>query len=452
MAQARGNRALVGTAQDLGNSLFTSTEYTNLNTTDTQFVTNLYEAFLQRAPDSSGLSHWVGQVPIVGRSNVRLAFAVCPEFADNVTALCPATSSGTSTAANLKYVLTDALGSTRALMNNTGSGTSTIIARHDYLPFGEGIWSGIGLRTPSQKYAVTDKVRQRFAVTERDEATGLDHTWFRKYDSYAGRWTTPDPVGSNLEDPQTSNRYIYTSNDPENMIDPRGLMPCIPGNISAECDSSGFGGWGWGDLGNRGMGVGRSIIMEREEMFDRSLRRYSKYYSRRLEGNPPPWRSAFTGSPFNGVDIKDIKEVTDCDRFAAEVARIALQYPGSNHSRLLEALRQRFNAEGEHNANKEFASSGFKTQFRDPDETSANQVRHYIGAFRASLMYGGIGRRYMMYRERARPGENETQMQSHQADIALNHVAFAHSKAIGSGRAKVTNLHLMILNDVCEKR
>ncbi|HEX3250603.1 MAG TPA: DUF4214 domain-containing protein [Pyrinomonadaceae bacterium] len=224
-AQGRGVRALIGVAQDLGNSLFTSTEYTNMNTSDTQFVTDLYEAFLQRSPDTSGLNYWVSVTPVNGRSNVRLAFAVCPEFAQNVTALCPGTSSSTSTSANLKYVLTDLQGSARALMNNSGSGTSTIIARHDYLPFGEEIFEGVGLRTSTQKYSVTDKVRQRFAMTERDEATGLDHTWFRKYDSYSGRWTSPDAVSGSISDPQSLNHYSYVANDPINLIDPLGLHP-----------------------------------------------------------------------------------------------------------------------------------------------------------------------------------------------------------------------------------
>ena len=213
-AQARGVRALIGAAQDLGNTLFNSTEYTNMNTTDTQFVTDLYEAFLQRTPDTSGLNYWVSVTPTNGRSNVRLAFAVCPEFAQNVTALCP----GTSTSASLKYALTDLQGSARALLEN-----STIIARHDYLPFGEEIFANVGLRTTSQKYSVTDKVRQRFAMTERDEATGLDHTWFRKYDSFAGRWTSPDALAGGIANPQSFNRYSYTMNDPINAVDPSGL-------------------------------------------------------------------------------------------------------------------------------------------------------------------------------------------------------------------------------------
>ncbi len=228
-AQAHGVRALIGAAQDLGNTLFTSSEYTNMNTTDTQFVTDLYEAFLQRAADTSGLNNWVSVTPTNGRSNVRLAFAVCPEFAQNVAALCSGTI---SMSANLKYVLTDLQGSARVLMDNSGA----IVARHDYLPFGEEIFAGTGLRTASQKYSVTDKVRQRFAMTERDEATGLDHTLFRKYDSFAGRWTSPDPLGGSIANPQSFNYYTYAANDPVNAVDPLGLHPehadgpCPPGS------------------------------------------------------------------------------------------------------------------------------------------------------------------------------------------------------------------------------
>jgi RHS repeat-associated protein len=248
-ARARGIRPLIGAAQQLANSLFTSAEYPTNN--DTQFVIDLYEAFLQRAPDGPGLTHWVGQVAAVGRSNVRLAFAVSPEFAQNVTAICPGTSSGTSTGANLKYVLTDAQGSGRALMNNNGSGTSTIISRHDYLPFGEEIWAGVGLRTATQKYATTSTVRQKFALTERDEATGLDHTWFRKYESYAGRWTSPDPMAGTISNPQTLNRYTYVSNDPVNATDPTGLMPQMCGAEFSFQDCGGGAGF-WG--GGRGFG------------------------------------------------------------------------------------------------------------------------------------------------------------------------------------------------------
>jgi len=48
---------------------------------DTQYVTNLYEAFLQRGPDAGGLGYWSGQASVgTGRQNVLNAFAVCSAF------------------------------------------------------------------------------------------------------------------------------------------------------------------------------------------------------------------------------------------------------------------------------------------------------------------------------------------------------------------------------------
>jgi len=59
------------------------------------------------------------------------------------------------------------------MMDNNGA-SSTIIARHDYLPFGEEISYSTGLRTPGQFYGATDTNRRKYGLTERDETTGLD--------------------------------------------------------------------------------------------------------------------------------------------------------------------------------------------------------------------------------------------------------------------------------------
>jgi RHS repeat-associated protein len=132
------------------------------------------------------------------------------------------TTSGTS--ASLKYVLSDLQGTTRAVMNNNGS-SSAIVGRHDYLPLGEEIWAGIGLRTTTQTYGGTDAIRQKYGLTERDDVTGLDHTPWRKLESFSGRWTSPDPYTRSMtvSDPQSFNRYSYTQNDPVNVVDPAGL-------------------------------------------------------------------------------------------------------------------------------------------------------------------------------------------------------------------------------------
>jgi RHS repeat-associated protein len=113
-------------------------------------------------------------------------------------------------------------------MNAAGAVTS----RHDYLPFGEELGAGTGapgsptgMRTAAQGYSAADNVRHRYADTRLDDATGLDHTLWRKLETRSGRWTTPDPYGKSLRvaHPQSFNRYAYVHNDPLNFVDRSGL-------------------------------------------------------------------------------------------------------------------------------------------------------------------------------------------------------------------------------------
>lgn len=150
------------------------------------------------------------------------------ELRDRATrGISPPTAGGT--AGGLKYVLFDLQASMRAVMSDNGS-ASAVIARHDYLPFGEEVPGTLGLRSATQGYNSTDTSRQRYAATERDNVTGLDNTPWRKYESLAGRWTSPDPYGgsASVGNPQTFNRYSYVQNDPVNFADPTGLSSeCI---------------------------------------------------------------------------------------------------------------------------------------------------------------------------------------------------------------------------------
>ncbi|MGB7925095.1 MAG: RHS repeat-associated core domain-containing protein [Pyrinomonadaceae bacterium] len=123
----------------------------------------------------------------------------------------------------VRFIMSDHQGSKRVIINGSGA----VVARRDYLPFGEEAQPDTGQRTGAQGYGVVEATGQRYAsTTRRDDATGLDHTWWRKYDSSAGRWTTPDPYkGSmSLSDPQSLNRYSYVQNDPVNFVDPTGLV------------------------------------------------------------------------------------------------------------------------------------------------------------------------------------------------------------------------------------
>jgi RHS repeat-associated protein len=125
----------------------------------------------------------------------------------------------------VQYVMADHQGSTRLVTDQAGAP----ISRHDYLAFGEEIGSGVGMRTSAQGYGGADSVSQQYARMEKDDATGLDHTWWRKYEQRGGRWTSPDPYGGSMSigDPQSFNRYAYVGNDPVNLIDPSGLEPLV---------------------------------------------------------------------------------------------------------------------------------------------------------------------------------------------------------------------------------
>jgi RHS repeat-associated protein len=120
-----------------------------------------------------------------------------------------------------QYLFSDQQGSPRVIASSSGA----VVSRHDYAPFGEEI-GAVGMRTSGQGYGAVDSARQKYAGMETDDATGMDHTLWRQYDSSSGRWTAPDPYGGSMSatSPQTFNRYTYVNNDPVNKVDPIGLM------------------------------------------------------------------------------------------------------------------------------------------------------------------------------------------------------------------------------------
>jgi len=120
-----------------------------------------------------------------------------------------------------QYVFSDQQGSPRTITDNQG----VVVSRHDYLPFGEEIPGNVGLRNGVPAYGGNESAREKYAGMEKDDATGMAHTLWRKYDSASGRWTTPDPDRGSLllTNPQTFNLYAYVSNNPVSFVDPLGL-------------------------------------------------------------------------------------------------------------------------------------------------------------------------------------------------------------------------------------
>ncbi|MBV9679806.1 MAG: hypothetical protein JO185_25960, partial [Acidobacteriaceae bacterium] len=74
----------------------------------------------------------------------------------------------------------DHLGSVRLVTDQTGS----VIARHDYLPFGEELTAGQAGRDAS--FGAPDGVSQKFTGQERDQETGLDFFQSRYYGAAFG--------------------------------------------------------------------------------------------------------------------------------------------------------------------------------------------------------------------------------------------------------------------------
>jgi RHS repeat-associated protein len=86
----------------------------------------------------------------------------------------------------------------------------------------------------------------KFTGKERDAETGLDYFGARYYSGAQGRFTSPDPLGGHLADPQTLNRYAYVRNNPLRFNDPTGLDFYLKGGDACNtddgpsCDKKGY--------------------------------------------------------------------------------------------------------------------------------------------------------------------------------------------------------------------
>jgi RHS repeat-associated protein len=132
----------------------------------------------------------------------------------------------------LQWLVQDHLGSTRMVVDRSGSLEG--VRRHDFAPFGEELFAGMGIRSETNGYS-GDSVRQKFTSKEQDNETGLYYFLARYYSSTQGRFTSPDiPFADQSEgDPQSWNLYTYVGNKPLTYTDPFGMwkkIDCPSGN------------------------------------------------------------------------------------------------------------------------------------------------------------------------------------------------------------------------------
>ena len=162
-------------------------------------------------------------------------------------------------AGGTKYLTADHLGSTRVV---TGQNQS-VVARYDYLPYGEEIGAGVGARTLPMGYGGADSTKQKFTSKERDEETKLDYFLARYYSSAQGRFTSVDPAMSSARPamPQSWNRYAYVLNNPVRLIDPDGLADNDPNKPRVVVIIFAGGNTLVNGSGSRAGGTGRIINM-----------------------------------------------------------------------------------------------------------------------------------------------------------------------------------------------
>jgi RHS repeat-associated protein len=124
----------------------------------------------------------------------------------------------------------NALGSTLQVTYGTGANAQDQL----YYPWGQQ-WRQAGVGEDSH-----------FAGFEQHEYLDFYPTLFRRYNSTHGRWLSPDPLGGDITDPQSLNRYAYVLNNPTNFVDPLGLRKPkdepLPGAAAYLGAMGGYGG------------------------------------------------------------------------------------------------------------------------------------------------------------------------------------------------------------------
>lgn len=94
---AQGPYQLIQASAVMGRALFQSQEYANRGRTNSEYVYDLYWAYLRRTPDSGGWNFWTSEVGLHGRPAIHEGFPYSTEFANVASTVCP-TGSGAGAA------------------------------------------------------------------------------------------------------------------------------------------------------------------------------------------------------------------------------------------------------------------------------------------------------------------------------------------------------------------
>ncbi|MCU7829567.1 MAG: RHS domain-containing protein [Candidatus Thiodiazotropha sp. (ex Myrtea sp. 'scaly one' KF741663)] len=108
----------------------------------------------------------------------------------------------------VRYIHTDMLGSPAAATDGSGE----VVWRESYRPYGERILD------------TTDENRLWFTGKLEQPDIGLNYFGARWYDPMVGRFTGIDPIGVNVQNVHSFNRYAYANNNPYKFVDTDGRL------------------------------------------------------------------------------------------------------------------------------------------------------------------------------------------------------------------------------------
>jgi len=114
---------------------------------------------------------------------------------------------------------------------------ANVVARYDYAWLGQEIPAGVG--GPTNFWAASDSVNQKFTGYERDGETSLDFAQARYMSSGLGRFMSADPgnAGADFTNPQSWNGYAYVLGNPLGLVDPSGMTSGSPCENNFSCMS-----------------------------------------------------------------------------------------------------------------------------------------------------------------------------------------------------------------------
>ncbi|WP_162125793.1 RHS repeat-associated core domain-containing protein [Pseudoxanthomonas wuyuanensis] len=204
------------------------------------------------------------------------------------------------------YYLVDALGSTRALTNSSG----TVVQRYDYTPYGQSTQTSVIFNNP-------------YLYTGRElDKSGLYYYRARYYSASMGRFVSEDPIGIS----GGLNTYSYVNQSPLDGVDPFGLQKLsvdyfifkAGGGIDIYFDYNQVKGFqlnGVGLRGGGGQGAGISwdpagerpdkdiLFPDPCQKIDRMMNSSVGLYASGAAVVPPlgPWGASLTGEAHAGV-------------------------------------------------------------------------------------------------------------------------------------------------------